>query len=58
MKYNFIIDYDFDLVIIKKSLCIIFVENAGQDLEQLCLEEELRDELLNYYSDYDSADEF
>lgn len=54
MEYNFILENDFDLIIIKKSVRIIFVENVGQDLEQLCLEEEQYEELLNYYSDYDT----
>jgi len=54
MEYNFILENDFDLILIKKSVRIIFVENVGQDLEQLCLEEEQYEELLNYYSDYDT----
>ncbi len=54
MEYNFILENDFYLIIIKKSVRIIFVENVGQDLEQLCLEEEQYEELLNYYSDYDT----
>jgi len=54
MEYNFILENDFDLIIIKKHIRIIFVENVGQDLEQLCLEEEQYEELLNYYSDYDT----
>jgi hypothetical protein len=54
MKYNFILENDFDLVIIKKSPRIIFVENVGQDFEQLCLEEEYYEELFEYYSDYDT----
>tara|TARA_B100000287_G_scaffold265203_1_gene249486 strand:- start:2594 stop:2770 length:177 start_codon:yes stop_codon:yes gene_type:complete len=54
IEYNFILENDFDLIIIKKSVRIIFVENVGQDLEQLCLEEEQYEELLNYYSDYDT----